>query len=174
MVGNFEIGGDEFESGLGAKIRDNAAVAIAALAEKIGWGELGDFVLGVRGLHFHRECIRDHHSCPGTKVSKSDMLRQISTLRGTLESESRQIQKAQPTKPADGNKNPKDGGLSVEQIQVALNKLGSRPTLAVDGILGPATRAAIVNFQRENGLVEDWEPGTKTRTLLEKAVESTN
>ena len=74
MIGNYEIGGDDFASGDGAKVRDNAAAVLAALTVKFGWGDLADYEAGVRGLHFHRECARDHHACPGSKVSKADML----------------------------------------------------------------------------------------------------
>ena len=38
----------------------------------------------------------------------------------------------------------------VEEIQTALNKDGA--TLAVDGIYGPKTRAAIEDFQKKNSL----------------------
>lgn len=77
MVGNYEIGGDEFASGEGAKVRDNAAAALAALNQKFGWGDLANYVCGEKGLHFHRECVRDHHACPGSRVSKPDMLARI-------------------------------------------------------------------------------------------------
>jgi N-acetylmuramoyl-L-alanine amidase len=74
MIGNYEVGGDDFASGDGAKVRDNAAAVLAALNEKFNWGDLADYAAGVRGLHFHRECTRDHHACPGSKVSKAEML----------------------------------------------------------------------------------------------------
>jgi len=38
----------------------------------------------------------------------------------------------------------------VEEVQTALNKDGA--TLAVDGIYGPKTRAAIEDFQKKNSL----------------------
>jgi hypothetical protein len=41
-------------------------------------------------------------------------------------------------------------GTSVEQIQKALNRYGA--DLAVDGIFGPLTRAAVISFQRANQL----------------------
>jgi hypothetical protein len=74
MIGNYEVGGDEFSTGPGAKVAANAANVLAALAGKFGWGDLSEFELGVRGLHFHRECARDHHACPGSKFSKLFML----------------------------------------------------------------------------------------------------
>jgi peptidoglycan hydrolase-like protein with peptidoglycan-binding domain len=38
----------------------------------------------------------------------------------------------------------------TEEIQTALNKDGAK--LAVDGIYGPKTRAALAEFQKQNGL----------------------
>ena len=81
MVGNYEVGGDEFSSGDGAKVRDNAAAVLAILADKVSWGDLAVYVPGAKGLHFHRECARDHHACPGSKVSKADVLARIAALR---------------------------------------------------------------------------------------------
>lgn len=78
MVGDYDVGAvDQFASGEGAKVRDNAAAVLAVLAEKFAWGDLGSYQVGVEGLHFHRECVADHHSCPGSQVSKPDMLARI-------------------------------------------------------------------------------------------------
>ena len=79
MVGNYEVGGDDFTIGEGAKVRDNAAAVLAILNEKFDWGDLGDHQVGVRGLHFHRECVKDHHSCPGSRVLWDDMIARIAT-----------------------------------------------------------------------------------------------
>jgi len=49
MIGNYEIGGDDFASGEGAKVRDNAAAVLAALNEKFKWGDLAKG--GERPLH---------------------------------------------------------------------------------------------------------------------------
>ena len=81
MVGNYEIGGDEFASGLGAKVRDNAVQVLALLANSFGWHDLSDFALGESGLHFDRECTRDHHLCPGSKVDKVDILERVANVR---------------------------------------------------------------------------------------------
>lgn len=79
MVGNYEMGGDDFSTGEGAKVRDNAAAVLAILNERFNWGDFGDYAIGVRGLHFHRECVQDHHSCPGSMVSKPNILARIHT-----------------------------------------------------------------------------------------------
>ena len=41
---------------------------------------------------------------------------------------------------------------TATQVQKALNRNGARPILDVDGQYGPATRAAVVRFQRRKGL----------------------
>lgn len=51
------------------------------------------------------------------------------------------------------------------QIQGLLNTFGYK--LAVDGIVGPVTMAAIVDFQKKNGLVADGIVGPKTMAVLE-------
>lgn len=55
-------------------------------------------------------------------------------------------------------------GESVELIQAALNRSGAR--LAVDGIFGPLTRAAVIHFQRAHGLAADGIVGPLTWRAL--------
>lgn len=55
----------------------------------------------------------------------------------------------------------------VRHVQVLLNGLTSiSPKLAEDGIFGPKTYAAVVAFQRENGLGADGIVGPKTGAAL--------
>jgi len=52
-----------------------------------------------------------------------------------------------------GRAEPEDDIAStVVLMQQALNKLGANPPLAEDGISGPKTRAAVSQFQQQNGL----------------------
>ncbi len=63
-------------------MRDNAAAALAILHKQLGLRP-DNFHLGVSGLHFHNECVRDHHSCPGPHVDKADMvLRVVESMKG--------------------------------------------------------------------------------------------
>lgn len=59
-------------------------------------------------------------------------------------------------------------GAEVKELQTALNSLGY--TLEVDGTYGPATEAAVKDFQRAHSLEVDGKTGPKTWTALEQAM----
>jgi hypothetical protein len=58
---------------------------------------------------------------------------------------------------------------SVADIQWRLNKAGAAPALVVDGHAGPLTRATIVAFQSAHGLAADGVVGPATLAALEAA-----
>lgn len=64
MVGDFAV--EEFNSGDGELVRDNAVFLMAALNNKFGFK--------ADDLTFHKECNRDNHDCPGRKVIKADVI----------------------------------------------------------------------------------------------------
>jgi hypothetical protein len=74
MVGDYSA--EEFNSGDGAQVRDNAVFAMAHLYRALG--------LSPSGLVFHKECRRDNHDCPGRKVDKADMIRRVFDFLATL------------------------------------------------------------------------------------------
>ncbi len=173
MVGDFEVGGDDFSTGAGAKVRDNAAFAFAVMAEKLGWGDLADYAFNERGLHFHHDCASDHHACPGSKVTKPDMLARVAAFRAELAAAPlppaapRLIVPPAPVAPERVTA-PKI--LSADDIQAALNRLGAAPPLVVDGAYGAATRAAVEAFQAEHGCFVDGWAGQETCAAIEKAL----
>jgi len=59
----------------------------------------------------------------------------------------------------------------VSSMQRALNALGAKPPLKIDGIIGNKTTAAIKAFQIASGLVADGVAGPKTLTALQYAVD---
>ncbi|HEX8703749.1 MAG TPA: peptidoglycan-binding domain-containing protein [Myxococcaceae bacterium] len=59
-------------------------------------------------------------------------------------------------------------GEEVSKLQELLNKAGANPPLAVDGDFGPATEAAVKNFQQRNNLASDGIVGPMTRESLQK------
>lgn len=144
MVGNYEVGGDEFSSGEGAKVRDNAAAVLAALAEKFEWN-LNFFTLGVRGLHFHKECVADRHACPGSQVAKSDMLARVAALRGALG----------PIVAAPVPVSPAPPPLPLTPAQIAARSM----------------RTAVKAFQVSAGLEPDGIPGRLTEAAYEHALD---
>lgn len=77
MVGDYEAGGEAFDSGSGAMVCDNAVFAIAALMNKLGLNPEKDLV-------FHRDCTADHHACPGSSVNKGDIEARIRAMMTTL------------------------------------------------------------------------------------------
>jgi hypothetical protein len=76
MVGNFAPGGDLFDSGDGALVRDNAVWALACLHKAFGFD--------ADKLTFHHDCPADHHDCPGHLVSKADIIERVKTVMATL------------------------------------------------------------------------------------------
>jgi hypothetical protein len=58
---------------------------------------------------------------------------------------------------------------SVADLQQRLNVAGAAPPLEVDGFVGPATRAALQRFQRDDGLTPDGTVGPQTWAALERA-----
>ena len=67
MVGDFSD--EAFVSGDGAKVRDLTAQALAILHRALG--------IDPDSLRFHKECLHDHHDCPGKFVDKADMIARI-------------------------------------------------------------------------------------------------
>jgi len=61
-------------------------------------------------------------------------------------------------------------GAAVTLLQTDLNVLGYG--LAVDGVFGPATRAAVIRFQASQGLSQDGIAGPETWAALEAAVQA--
>ncbi len=67
MIGDYST--EPFNSGDGAKVRANAVACLSALHKALH--------ISPDTLHFHKQCARDHHDCPGKKVSQSDMIARI-------------------------------------------------------------------------------------------------
>jgi len=60
-------------------------------------------------------------------------------------------------------------GPEVSKLQEALNKAGANPPLTVDGDFGPATEAAVTQFQQRNNLAPDGVVGPMTQAAMAKA-----
>ena len=77
MVGDYDQ--EEFNSGDGALVRDNAVFLIAALNLK--------FDFDPDDLKFHVECKKDNHDCPGKKVVKAEVISRVRAMMAALKSE---------------------------------------------------------------------------------------
>ena len=91
MVGDYDQ--EEFNSGDGALVRDNAVFLIAALNLKFGF-EPDD-------LKFHVECKKDNHDCPGKKVVKAEVISRVRAMMAALKSEP--VMSARATVPASSS-----------------------------------------------------------------------
>ena len=60
--------------------------------------------------------------------------------------------------------------VRVKWIQTALNGLGTKPPLDVDGEYGPLTKEAVLQFQKTNDLVADGWAGDLTHSSLQLAL----
>lgn len=74
MVGDFDK--EDFNSGYGAIVRDNAIFVLAVLHNKLGLRPDG-YVYGQSGLHLHRDCKRDNHACPGKTVNREALVKAV-------------------------------------------------------------------------------------------------
>ena len=70
-------------------------------------------------------------------------------------------------RPIDPAKDPVRDGM---WLQNSLNRLGASPKLALDGIVGPATRNAVRAFQLAQGITVDGLTGPETFAALDKAL----
>ncbi|MHB2027574.1 MAG: peptidoglycan-binding domain-containing protein [Acidimicrobiales bacterium] len=68
---------------------------------------------------------------------------------------------------------PASAPMSVSEAQTDLNELGESPALAVDGISGPLTVAAIKAFQAKHNLTVDGILGPQTAAALRIALGET-
>jgi hypothetical protein len=67
MVGDYAT--EAFDSGAGAKVRDNAVHAVAVLSK---WAHLDS-----SSMRLHKEDPKTTHDCPGKHVSKADFIQRV-------------------------------------------------------------------------------------------------
>ena len=81
MVGDY--GSESFIDGSGLQVHNNAVYAMAVLHKALKLVPT-PYIYNKKGLHFHKECVQDHHDCPGKHVIKSDVVKEVSDLMKTL------------------------------------------------------------------------------------------
>lgn len=160
---------EDFNSGDGALVRDNFVFAAAVLHKHLGLRPDG-YIKNVRGLHLHRECAADGHlecpHAPGGNFDKEDIVRRIlaemDTLPPLTPNSALAVSSVKlPTDHLDGA--PRG---SVAWIQERLNANGASPPVAVDGDFGAKTRVAVTMFQQAKGLTIDGLVGPATLAAL--------
>jgi hypothetical protein len=87
MVGDYTA--EEFDTGDGALVRDNAVFLIAALNLKFGFSP--------EDLTFHKECRIDNHHCPGHNVDKTDVVARVRSAMASAESKAPAVSDAIPS-----------------------------------------------------------------------------
>lgn len=157
---------EDFESGDGAKVRDNFIFAVAVLHKHLGL-RASPFREGVCGLHLHLMCKADgHFQCPKTGFDRDRMAKLIDDAADAMPplAHNPAILATVAKLPVKPTEVAPVG--SVAWIQERLNELGAIPALVVDGDSGPATRAATKAFQAAHGLTVDGWYGPKTADAL--------
>ncbi len=160
---------EDFNSGDGAKVRDNFVFAAAVLHKHLGLRPDG-YVKGVSGLHLHRECAADgHFECPhaaNAAFDKDDIVKRILAAMDALPAliadpalvaSAAKLTPKAPVEPAEG---------SVAWMQGRINLFDSKAMLTVDNDWGPLTRDAMRTFQMAHGLAQTWSPDAATIAAL--------
>lgn len=103
------------------------------------------------------------------QLGVAGLLKKIDALDDTINFGELPEVPLQPALP-EPNKIPTAGVDDAVWLQASLNKLGTTPPLAVDGIVGAATRTAVKAFQSSKGLVVDGLAGPATIAALKAAL----
>lgn len=169
MVGDYST--ESFTSGPGSQVRDNAVFALALWHRKLNLRPDG-YRYGVCGLHFHHDCLRDHHACPGGNVDRADMVARVLAQMGTLGGATPQAldgatlgpltrAPAPPSPPP-----PISTYLRLGSSGVAVAALQRELGLVVDGRFGKATESAVQGWQAAHSLIADGVVGPVTAEAL--------
>ncbi len=126
---------------------------------------VGFLVVGLIGLA----------GCATTRSGANPALEtRVQSLENRMQVVEADLQSAPPrSQGSEAAFSPKEGGavdaqqMSKEDIQKALKNAGYYNG-AIDGKLGPKTRAAITAFQKDMGLKVDGIPGRQTKEKLAK------
>lgn len=162
MVGDFST--EAFESGAGSEVRDNAIFALAVWHRKLGLRPDG-YSYGIRGVHPHKACMKDHHDCPGRSVDLPLLRQRVLAKMGVSSGPATPLTPlpqaaAPPTVPAlSSYLRVGSTGTAVESLQKAVGA-------TVDGDFGKLTETAVEKYQTAHNLAADGIVGPKTLAAL--------
>lgn len=136
------------------------------------WLEPHDLLAGRRGITSHwnvsKAFKRSDHWDPGHHFPVPRYLTLVKEFIAGKPPAPYNPQPELPRDPAQGFVSLGSTGKGVRDLQTDLNKLGYG--LAVDGDFGPATLAAVKDFQRKQGLQVDGVVGPNTLAAIGKAI----
>lgn len=149
--------------------RDNLVTALALLHKKFKLMP-NNFLLGTRGLHFHKQDpATTHKTCPGRNLGKEDLvLRVLAAMRHDVTPPESPHTHEVPVaaQEADTSKLNYVELSSIKWLQAALNQWNPNLELVITGLRDTETIEAIKLFQTSNSLVIDGVAGPVTRATL--------
>lgn len=151
--------------------RDNLVTALAMLHKRFNL--LPDnFLLGVRGLHFHKEDeATTHKTCPGRNIVKASLVvRVLGAMRHDVAPAEIPHTHEVPiaAQEADTSNMNYVELSSIQWFQAALNQWDPSLELVITGVRDTKTVDATKQFQISNNLVADGVAGPVTRAILKK------
>lgn len=162
MVGDYSA--EPFDTGPSAAVRDNTIYALAVWHRKLGLRP-DVYRYGESGIHPHKACLHDHHDCPGRNVDLAELRQRVLAKMeelGGVPDAPLTPQPAPTRAPSPISAYLRLG--SVGPATAALQRgLGLN---VVDGKFGPATLAAVIQFQKLHGLIPDGIAGPITLNAL--------
>lgn len=138
------------------------------------------YVLGVSGIHFHKEDKRsDHDTCPGKNMVKADLVANVvAYIKRTYNGSHDDVRPSDISARTDTSRLPPEamGNRGVYWVQEQLNKwILSKDSpgrgiklLKIDGSYGDKTESAVTAFQKSEHLDVDGVAGSQTRIALNR------
>jgi peptidoglycan hydrolase-like protein with peptidoglycan-binding domain len=162
----------------------NLTVALAALHEKLGLTPL-PYVLGEKGLHFHKEDRRTtHKTCPGHFLDKGRLVAAVARVMDGNAPSAPDVEPSAHVHIPVAAQEADTAGMSVQELtsvkwlQLMLNAWSTRRKpvafvqLSVNGVRDNTTMEATRTFQKALGLTVDGLAGPVTRSTLKKELAS--
>jgi hypothetical protein len=146
-------------------IKGNVSSGVSEFQRKLhdlGYTITVDGEFGPETFKVVKQFQKDHNLPPDGKVTV--------TLLGVMGEMMRKSQTPPNQLTTGSYLNPGCSGMAVRLLQETLNAKGANPKIGVDGVFGPETNRAVIDFQRKNGLDIDGIAGPQTLKKLKLVV----